>query len=201
MAAAQPDEAARMRHGAGVPSRLLRVLVPGIVAAAVAVLTPLAASARSSDEATAAALVNASRASAGLRTLPRDGVLDTLAARHNARMASNGRIFHNGALPSQLSATGARWVVVGENVGVGPAVGDVHDAFMLSRTHRDNVLSSEHNAVGIAVTTAGGRVYVTQVFALLGPPAARTAPAERSCSLRTAEDGTRVPASFYGLPC
>lgn len=177
----------------------------GIVAASVALSTPLVATGRSADDASAVALANASRRSAGLHTLRRAGVLDALAARHNARMASSGTIFHNEALPSQLSATGAAWVIVGENVGVGPSVRDIHDGFMASATHRDNVLSSEYNAVGIAVTTgARGRVYVTQVFAELRSAQAATGPAPAargSCTLRTAEDGTRVPASFYGLPC
>ena len=193
-----------MGSGAGVPSHLRRALVLGAVAASLALGTPLVAAGRSSGDAAAVALANGSRGSAGLQTLRRAAVLDGIAAQHNARMASSGRIYHNDALPSQLSATGARWVVAGENVGVGPSVRDVHNGFMASAAHRDNVLSSEYNAVGMAVTSAHGRVYVTQVFALLRPEPKPPRPAgttNRSCSLRTAEDGTLVPASFYGLPC
>lgn len=174
------------------------------MAVSLALATPLVASGRSRDDATAVALANRARASAGVQSLRRADVLEALAKGHNERMAGSGRIHHNDALPSQLSATGVRWVVAGENVGVGPSVLDVHDGFMASATHRDNVLSSGYNAVGIAVTNARGRVYVTQVFALLRvepQPAREAAVTNGSCVVRTAEDGTHVPASFYGLPC
>ena len=174
-----------------------RALACAVVAGAVAFVLPSAASGRSESD--AVAMVNASRKSAGLAPLARSSVLDGLAARHNADMAAARAIYHNPALPSQLTATGVAWTVVGENVGVGPSVGHVHHGYMSSSSHRRNVLHREFNAVGIAVQTAAGRVYVTQVFAALRAPVpARRSPA---CAMLIAEDGSRVPASFYGLPC
>jgi hypothetical protein len=128
-------------------------------------------------------------------------------------MRAAGDIFHNPSLAHDLTAAGLRWTVAGENVGVGASVDSVEKAFMNSHEHRSNILDRRFNAIGVSVVAADdGHVYVTQIFAQLvrtspAPAATRVVGAhsmsERPACARTmlAEDGSRVPVSFYGLPC
>lgn len=56
------------------------------------------------------------------------------------------------------------WTSVGENVGVGSSVDQIHDAFMSSSSHRSNVLGGDFDLVGIGVISSGGQLWVTVVF-------------------------------------
>src|SRR5204862_1717148 len=53
----------------------------------------------------------------------------------------------------------------GENVGVGPNVDSLEDAFMNSPEHRANILDSDYTEIGIGTAVGkDGRLYVTQDF-------------------------------------
>jgi uncharacterized protein YkwD len=55
---------------------------------------------------------------------------------------------------------------IGENVGRGPDIGRIHEAFMRSDGHRANVLDPEYNWMGTGYARSGsGIVYVAVVFA------------------------------------
>src|SRR5205085_7816616 len=54
--------------------------------------------------------------------------------------------------------------LLGENVGMGGDVPSLHDAFMNSEHHRENILDGGFNQVGIGVIVSGGVVYVTEDF-------------------------------------
>jgi hypothetical protein len=77
-------------------------------------------------------------------------------------MADSGGIYHSSS--SQLAAAaGSGWTKLGENVGRGPTVSDLHTAFMNSSGHRANILG-DYNYAGVGTENRDGYIYVTVVF-------------------------------------
>ena len=107
-------------------------------------------------------LVNAERRQAGLAPLAlHDGVAD-VARSWAAQLAREGALRHRPDLTDALGRAGVTdWSTAGENVGYGPDVREVHGRFMGSASHRRNVLDARFTHVGIGVTAADGRVWVT----------------------------------------
>lgn len=104
--------------------------------------------------------INDARAEAGLGALRPYVDLTDDARAHTARMIASGDLFHSDRLGGY--ATG--WSLLGENVGFGPSVVKLHDAFMASPSHRKNVLD-EFDRVGVgADTSQDGAIYVTVLF-------------------------------------
>ena len=121
-------------------------------------MAPATASAQT-DEASFVQRINDARAAAGVHALQVRDDLTQFARRHSQRMADAGTIYHSSSFNSIDG-----WTIVGENVGTGPSVKDVHNAFMNSPHHRENILYRDYNQVGIGVAWAAGTVYVTEVF-------------------------------------
>jgi uncharacterized protein YkwD len=140
-----------------------RTLVVALMLALAVFALPQPAVAGPADDAGAAAwLVNQTRAEHGLSRLTPDYELQVLANRQANRMAESGSIFHTSNLGGRLSWGWQRWA---ENVGYGPSVGWVHDAFMNSWYHSANILDPSFNYVGVGVAYGNdGSVYVAQVF-------------------------------------
>ncbi|HVF76097.1 MAG TPA: CAP domain-containing protein [Acidimicrobiales bacterium] len=145
-----------------------RFLAPLVIAAAlVGSLFALSApgTAVTNDEAALASLVNGARAAAGLPALAVSGGLSDVARSHSASMAAAGDIYHSGALGSTVGTAVPNWTSVGENVGVGATVAEVHAALMASGSHRANILG-DYNVLGVGVVrSADGRLWVTELFA------------------------------------
>lgn len=76
------------------------------------------------------------------------------------KLARENRLYHSN-LPDGIHV---RWCSIGENVGNGPSIGAVENAFMNSSAHRANILSSKWNGVGVGVAYRGNTVYTVQVF-------------------------------------
>ena len=129
------------------------------------------------DEARVYQMVNATRAERSLGPLVRSAALDRVARGQSARMVNEQKLFHNPDLALDLSGAGLRWLWSGENVGVGPDVAAIHEAFVASIHHYENIIRSnyDHIGVGVASNPAGG-VYVTHVFAQLRASAAPPPP-------------------------
>jgi hypothetical protein len=106
--------------------------------------------------------LNQARAAAGLPALQVAGDLTAVARRHSERMAGQQSLHHNPNLGSDVSG----WQKVGENVGRGPSVGAIHDAFIGSPAHRANILGGDWTEVGVGVVVRDGELWVTQVFRL-----------------------------------
>lgn len=129
---------------------------------------------------------NAERQARGLRPYVVKSDLTAVATRHSARMASKNTLYHNPNLGSDVD----NWQVVGENVGMGGTVESIHQAFMDSQHHRENILSREFTEVGIGtVTDSRGVIWVTQVFRLPLKTAAISAPV----STQASRSVTRAP--------
>lgn len=139
------------------------------------------------DEGAFAARVNSERASRGLSRLPAASDLITVARRHAAEMARRGTIGHYGDLRAEVS----NWQEVGENVGAGPTVDDVHRAFMASPSHRDEILRPGYQDLGVGVVWAGGRLWVSEIFRrrLGTAPAPSPAPGPSEPARHTAAAG------------
>jgi uncharacterized protein YkwD len=106
---------------------------------------------------------NAARADAGLPRLTWRADAATLAVAHSVEMAQQGSIWHgNFVTAATLHSLGAS--ALGENVAMGQAVAQIHDAFMNSPHHRDNILDSAFNQVGIGVIVSGDTLFVTEDF-------------------------------------
>jgi len=79
-------------------------------------------------------------------------------------MRERGTIFHN----PNLAAATSDWLGLGENVGVGASVGSLHEAFMRSPGHRDNILG-DYNYVGVGVAEGSDNLLWVTVIFMRGP--------------------------------
>jgi len=76
-------------------------------------------------------------------------------------IASAGQLFH-----SDISVLLGAWNTAGENVGFGPSVGTVHDAFVNSPHHYENLVNPAFTHIGIATVIDGsGRIWTSHNFA------------------------------------
>ena len=109
------------------------------------------------------ALANQARTQAGVGRLQWDAALAEAALAHCRRMVAEGPIAHR--YPGELDLgeranhAGAHFGVIEENVAIGPTAAGVHDQWMHSQGHRENLLSPQVDRVGIAVIEARGVLY------------------------------------------
>jgi len=189
--------------GRGALRRLRRGGVSALSAAALSVsavtglvaLAP-AAGASTGDEYGFLAHLNGLRAAHGLGSLTMTGDLTSIARQHSQAMAGQGRIVHNPGLTSAVS----NWQVVGENVGMGPSVGSLDQAFDNSPEHYANETNRAYTQVGIgAVTDGRGEIFVTLDFRdpmYGGAPAPAPAPvAARAPIVRTPTPAAPAPVA------
>ena len=136
--------------------------------------------------------INATRAANGLGSLKVDGGLQSHARTHTQDMIDAGEIFHSSS--GELSSAGGKgWDKIGENVGRGQSTSSLHEAFMKSSGHKDNILG-DYNYVGIGTGSSDGYLYVTVVFMKKGTvssPTTTTAPATTTTAPATT---TTAPA-------
>lgn len=115
------------------------------------------------EEASFRGYINDARMAQGVRRLHMAHRLISVARHHSAAMAGNNSLYHNPNLAQDLRAV--QFSIAGENVGVGPSLPILHDAFMASPPHRENVLRPEFKKVGVGVVTASdGRIWITILF-------------------------------------
>jgi uncharacterized protein YkwD len=109
-------------------------------------------------------LINQSRAAAGIGALRENGALNNKAdawAQHLRDICS---------LEHSRLADGAppEWLKLGENVGFGGTIAQVHEAYLNSPGHKANIMDRSFNYVGAAAVwgTCDGhrRVFTVQVF-------------------------------------
>jgi cysteine-rich secretory family protein len=124
-------------------------------------LVSVPSTASSSQEADFVSRINAERASRGLSTLVVKSDLTAVARDWSGHMAAAGAISHDPNLGGKISG----WTMLGDNVGKGPSVSAIHQAFMDSDTHRHIILDTDFNQVGVGVVKSGDVIYVTEIFA------------------------------------
>jgi uncharacterized protein YkwD len=106
--------------------------------------------------------INTVRDVARRGTLRLDPELSRAARLHSREMVKQDKLYHT---PNEkLTKRVTNWTVLGENVGVGSAVQELHDAFMASPAHADNVLYDSFRHMGVGVVKNDGRMWVTVIF-------------------------------------
>ncbi|GEM_PF-1196518 len=163
------------------PRSLLRRMGSGVAALLVALttLTVLvvapspAHAAPSSDEQAFLDQTNATRAQNGLGPLQWDEGEANIARSWSSQMAGSQTLSHNPNLVAQTQAITPDWQRVGENVGFGPTVDALQNAFVNSPPHFANIVG-DYNRVGIGVVRDGNNtIWVTLDFVKgpdLAPP-------------------------------
>jgi len=113
-----------------------------------------------SDEADFVNRINALRATQGVPQLRVNANLTNKARKWAGRMAAQNRIWHS--KPSD--GVTASWQKLGENVGMGWSVAALHEAFVKSPRHYDNLVDPVFRFVGLGVVTVNGKTFVSEVF-------------------------------------
>ncbi len=117
-------------------------------------------------------LTNQERVKAGLPELKVEARLTAAARQHAALMAERGELAHDLSgepnLSSRVAATGLRFNAVAENVSRSDepnTAASVNRGLMNSPPHRENILGSQYNAIGIGAVRRGRDVFITEDFA------------------------------------
>src|SRR3954447_9013375 len=149
----------RRSVAAGVVALLVTLLTATVMSSGVAQAAP------GSEELDFLNRTNDARAQNGLAPLQWDEAAANVARGWSSQMAASQTLSHNGNLSNDIGNTvTADWTRIGENVGYGPSVGKLQNAFMNSSGHRANVLG-DYNRVGIGVVRDGkGTIWVTLDF-------------------------------------
>lgn len=141
-----------------------------VAVALLSVALPMGASAQAGDscwsarakEKSFADKMNEARSGVGVGSLKLDPELSRVARLHTKEMVKENRLHHTST--TKLARRVTNWVTLGENVGVGQTVKSLHEAFMDSPSHRDNILYAAYNHVGVGTKQVGDRLWVTIVF-------------------------------------
>jgi uncharacterized protein YkwD len=107
-------------------------------------------------------LINQERVQRGRDRLVMREYLVRNARRHSIDMAEAGHWYHNDNLLGQL--WNHAWTTIAENVGYCPTVQRMHDWFMGSPPHRQNLLDPDFERVGIGIVRRDGSLWFTEVF-------------------------------------
>ena len=133
-----------------------------------------AASISSSEEQDFVTAINALRAENGVGALTVVASIQDAARDHTWDMEAAGQIFHATDI---TTGAPAGWQKVGENVGVGPNVSILMNAFINSPGHFANLVDPSFTHVGVGVVRDGATMYTTHRFAkLTTAPAPSTTP-------------------------
>ena len=160
---------------ATTPHRTAERLLAGTLAVAVLLLCSVLPFAGAEPDATSVAeqyllaAANQERAARGLSQLHRDPQLARAAAGHASLMAAHGSISHQFAGEPALTERGANagvpFSVIAENVAEAPSVVEIHDMWMQSEHHRENLLNPSIDSAGISVVARNGEFYAVEDFA------------------------------------
>lgn len=104
--------------------------------------------------------VNAERGSRGIHKLYEDPSATEKAQAWADHLAATGKLAHS-HLPSGIAPG---YTALGEIVGVGDSIAQVHQTYMGSSSHRAKILDRRWTTAGVGVAESGGRVYTVVVF-------------------------------------
>ncbi|OQX70192.1 MAG: hypothetical protein B6A08_01585 [Sorangiineae bacterium NIC37A_2] len=114
------------------------------------------------------ALLNGARSALGQSPLRRNKTLDRIARAHSERMLAEGRISHtsgDGTPEDRVRAASLTPKAVGENVALAPSPLRLHRALWASPSHRENLLLTRWDEVGVAIARReDGSLFLTQLF-------------------------------------
>jgi uncharacterized protein YkwD len=142
------------------------------------------------------ALANEARAQAGVPAVKWDPALAQAALRHTRRMVSEGGAIQHDypgelVLSERAGLSGAHFNLIEENIAVGPTSPEIHDAWLHSKAHRENMLNPEVDRIGVAVIARRGVLYATADFSH-GVTAYSPAEVEEQVGTLVERDGVKV---------
>ena len=113
-------------------------------------------------------LGNRARAAEGTGPLTWDPALAAAALKHCQLMAAEGPISHRyggeAGLAERAGEAGAHFSLIEENVALGSSAATIHEGWMNSPDHRENLLNPKVDRVGIAVVAVRGVYYAVADF-------------------------------------
>ena len=125
-------------------------------------------------------LANQARAAAGAGPLKWDAALAAAARQHCLRMAAEGPLSHRYRGEPDTAERAARadahFSLIEENVALGPDPATIHQQWMHSSGHRDNLLNPEVDRVGVAVVAGRRGLYAVADYARNVPQLTQTPP-------------------------
>jgi uncharacterized protein YkwD len=111
---------------------------------------------------------NRERAARGLSLLRWDDDLAKAARQHAIRMVDHNALSHQFPEEPDLAArakqAGANFIALAENVAYGPTAAGLHEQWMQSPPHRENLLDPKLNALGVAVEDRNGQLFAVEDF-------------------------------------
>ncbi|HVE93495.1 MAG TPA: CAP domain-containing protein [Acidimicrobiales bacterium] len=126
------------------------------------------------DESAFVSAINRIRADRGLGSLRVDGELAGIARNWSYRMAADGAISHR---PDLREGVSSNWTSLGENVGVGPSVSDLMNAFVNSPGHYKNIVEPKFTHIGVGAVVTDGMIYTAHEFMAVEGSSSAPAPA------------------------
>lgn len=132
-------------------------------AAVIAMCALLLAGCLSPDQQADLDLINASRKANGKAALSAHVDAAKKAQAWSQQMARTGKLAHSGPNGTMDTTGLTGWCGLAENVGKGPSLRAIHDAFLASSGHRANILG-RWNQVGTGVVKSGSTYWVTEIY-------------------------------------
>ncbi len=130
---------------------------------ALLLLLTASATAQDPDARQIVALANRDRAAQGLAPLQWDASLAAAALAHAQRMAQEGPIAHRYGgepdLAERAAKTGAHFQLIEENIAVGQSAAQIHDGWMHSPGHHDNLMNPQIDHIGVGLARFNGVLY------------------------------------------
>jgi uncharacterized protein YkwD len=124
----------------------------------------------SKDEQTIFDLANRERLAHKLPPLKWSAGLATAARAHAQKMAESGTLSHQFAgemdMGMRFRVAGVHFTSAAENVAQAPSVAVLHQEWMNSPAHRDNILDPGLDSLGVAVVERNGQLFAVQDFVL-----------------------------------
>ena len=123
-------------------------------------------------QADSASLLNEARSAQQLEALAPDSRLSEIARAHSEAMLEQGSVPRSGpasgSLRDRLRAAGVSFRSAGQNLvqvrsSRDPA-GEAHSQLFASQGHRDNILDTRFQLVGVGVAKDGRTYWITQIF-------------------------------------
>ena len=114
-------------------------------------------------------LANQARTDAGLKPLAWDAGLAAAAHAHAVRMAAEGPISHRYGgepdLAQRAAGAGAHFSLIEENIAIADSPLHVHESWMKSPAHHDNLLNPKIDRIGVALISAHDVLYAVADYA------------------------------------
>jgi hypothetical protein len=115
-------------------------------------------------------LANQERSDKGLQELAWDDGLAKAAQAHAARMAQEVELSHRYGgeqdLPQRAAAAGAHFNLIEENIAIGHTPLEVHQEWMKSQMHHDNLMNPKIDKIGVGIVAARGVLYTVADYSV-----------------------------------